>query len=251
MQKNFLAKRIVLWLVALWLVLGLYLLYSVICAVTNWSASLMPIRTIIVSGEGKTVLVPNIATISFSVVSEGKDVVALQNGNNQKINDAIAFVKNLGIAAGDISTTGYNLSPKYEYDNKLHHSYIDGYNLTQTVVVKVRNLDKVAEVLGGLPGIGINQITGPNFAVDDMNKNLKEARAAAFKDAYEKAKELATLNNVRLGRIVTFNESQGGMPPPIMFEKAASMSADGGVRPTIEKGSEEVTVNVSVTYEIK
>ena len=252
MSKNLLAKKIALWLSVIWLVLGLLLLYSAVGAIRNWSASLLPIRTIIVTGEGETVLVPNIAGVSFSVVSEGKDVVALQNDNNTKINNAINFVKNLGVAADDVKTTGYNLSPKYEYDEKKRRSYIDGYNLTQTVVLKIRDLNKVAEILGGLPGLGINQINGPNFSVDDLNKNLKEARAAAFKDAYEKANELAALNGVRLGRVVTFNEQQGGYPGPVFLEKAVfGMGGDGPMPPMIEKGSEEVNVRVTVTYEIK
>ena len=219
-------------------------------AVFNWSSSLAPARSIVVSGEGRAVMTPDIANVTLSVVSEGKDPTALQNDNNEKINQAIEFLKGLGIDAKDIKTTGYNLSPKYEYDEKKRKSFIDGYNLTQTVTVKIRDLNKVSDVLSGLPRLGINQMNGPNFAVDDIQKHLKEARAEAFKNVWTKAQQLAGLNGVRLGRVITFSEEGSGMYPPIYFAK--EMSVGGApVRPDIEPGSEESTVRVSVTFELR
>lgn len=219
-------------------------------AVFNWSDSLAPARSIVVSGEGRAVLAPDIANVTLSVVSEGQDPTILQNDNNEKINKAVDFLKGLGVDAKDIKTTGYNLSPKYEYDEKKRKSFIDGYNLTQTVSVKIRDLSKVPDVLSGLPGLGINQMSGPNFAVDDIQKHLQEARAAAFKNAWEKARQLADLNGVRLGRVMTFSEEGGGMPPPIYFAK--EMAVGGApVRPDIEPGSEEASVRVNITFELK
>ena len=86
---------------------------------------------------------PDVATLSFSVVSEGADPEKLQNDNTDKINKALDFVKSEGVESKDIKTAGYNLSPRYKYDQKTGRSSIDGYTLPQTVIVKIRDLSKV------------------------------------------------------------------------------------------------------------
>ena len=220
-------------------------------ALYNWARALPPSHTITITAEGKATIKPDIATISFSVVSEGTNVSGLQNDNNEKINKAIVTVKNSGVAAKDIQTTGYNLSPKYRYDSKTGKSSIEGYQLTQMVVVKVRDLENVSKILGALPGMGINQLNGPNFGVEDPDTYLNQARAEAFAKARGKAMELARLAGVRLGRVVTFSENQGGGGYPMpMYAKAEAMGGEAPTLPQIEPGSEEARVNVSVTFEV-
>ena len=253
MENQSLSKNLLDWLLVGLTGVGILVLICVGLAVKNWSSSLLPVRTIMVNGEGEVILKPNISVVSFSVVSEGKDINALQNDNNEKINQAIAFVKNQKVDEKDIKTSGYNLSPRYIYNPKTGQSSIDGYNLTQTVTVKIRDLNNVNKILGGLPGLGINQISGPNFSVDDLENYLSEARQKAFQNAREKAEEQASFNGVRLGRVVTFSEgSQGGYLMPMYAERSLGK---GGVMdavvPTIEPGSEEIKVTVNVTFEIK
>ena len=243
-------KKILSWILIVFLGIAILSLLAFTKAAINWSNSLLPARTIIVSGEGESEIKPDIANISFAVVSEGSDIVSLQNENNGKINNAIKFLKDEAVNDKDIKTSDYNLSPRYRYEPKTGKSYIDGYQLIQTISVKVRNLDQVSTILGRLPSIGINQINGPNFLVDDIEKYLDQARAEAFQNAFLKARQLAILSGVSLGRVITFNESRN--QPPIIF--ARSMEAKGGgdpVLPEIEPGTEEVKVIVNVTYEIR
>jgi len=146
----------------------------------KYGDSLMPAKTINVSAEGKVTVSPDIAKLSFSVVSEGANSKLLAENNNKKMNAAIDFAKSQGIEEKDIKTTEYNLSPRYEYDEKTKKTFISGYTLTQTVLVKVRDLNKVAEVLGGLPALGINQISSISFDIDEPEKYLSEARNQAL-----------------------------------------------------------------------
>lgn len=220
--------------------------------------SVSPPRTITVSAEGKAVVAPDIAQISFSVLTEGKDPAVIQAENTGKMNTAIDFVKGQGIDSKDIKTANYNLYPRYEFGPPTSHfpreQKIIGYTLTQTVFVKVRDLNKVGTILAGLPEKGINQIESTSFSVEDPDKYLNEVRAEAFAKALEKAKTMAKQNDVRIRRVVNFSEGFGGPVP--YFLKAESAFGRGGdaapaPTPTIEPGSEEVTVNVSVTYEIR
>ncbi len=242
-----------------WLILNCVMVVAILLglfaakALWGYGKSVYPARVISVSAEGKVVVAPDIANLSFSVVSQGKDPEKLQNDNSVKINNALDFIKSEGVDSKDIKTADYNLSPNYRYDEKKGASFIDGYTLSQTVVVKIRNLDDVGKILAGLPSRGINQISGLNFGIDDPDKFLNEARKEAFAKALAKAEAMAEQNNVKIKRVVTFNENTGGYPIP--FYAKAEFSRGGDMAsvpaPSIEPGSQEVTVQVSVVYEIR
>ncbi len=189
--------------------LALVIIYSLFWGpAKKYTDSLMPIRTITVSAEGKTTVSPDIAKLSFSVISEGANPKTLAENNNKKMTAAIDFVKSKGIDEKDIKTTQYDLAPRYEYDEKTKKTFISGYTLTQTVLVKIRDLNKTAEVLGGLPPLGINQISSISFEIDEPEKYLSDARDKAFDKAKEKAMAMAEKNGVKLGRVINFYEYQ-------------------------------------------
>ena len=241
-----------------WIFLNLVLIVLVVLGIFSVSAlrhyidSAPSSRTIVVSGEGKTVATPDIAKINFSVISEGLDTAKISVENAEKMNRAIDFIKSKGIDSKDIQTAGYNLSPKYEYDETRKKTFISGYTLTQTVYVKIRDFSKISEILSVLPGMGVNNISSLTFDIENQDKFLNEARGQAFTKAFEKAREMAKQNGVSLSRVITFSEYQNNYP--IYSTVKLEMSGSGGMiptTPTIEPGSQEVKVNVSVTYEIR
>ncbi len=245
-----------------WLILNFLLITLIVLGIFSiktlreYGDSILSTRIISVSAEGKTITVPDIATINFSVITEGMDTKKISEENTQKMNKAIDFVKNEGIEAKDIQTAGYTLSPKYEYDETQKKSFISGYTLTQTVYLKIRDFSKISEILGTLPGLGINNISSLSFSIENQDKSLSEARAQAFEKARVKAKEMAKQNGVKIKRVITFTEYQNNYPMYKTMEtsaygRGALDSSVPSVAPSIEPGSQEVTVNVSVTYEIK
>ncbi len=247
------SSRSIFWyLLNIALVIAIGLGVVSICAVVRRSNAVVPSRTITISGEGKTTVAPDLATLSFAVISQGSDAAMVQTQNTSKINKAIEFVKAQGIAAEDIKTTGYNLYPRYRYDQIRGDSSISGYELTQTVVIKIHDLAKVSAVIGGLPAAGINQISSLQYSLENPEAQRDSARAEAFKHAYEKARAMAKQNGVRLARVISFSESSDNAPyPPIYYERALGAAKDSVSTPTIEPGSEEVTIRVSVIYEIR
>lgn len=223
--------------------------------IKKFTDSIIPTRTFSVSAEGKVIVSPDIANVSFSVVSEGLNPAVIAEENIEKMNAAIDFAKSQGIEEKDIKTTQYNLNPRYEYDEDKRTTFISGYVLTQTVLVKVRDLEKVTDIVAGLPGLGINQIGSISFDVDEPENYLTEARNQAFEKAAKKAGEMAAKNNVEIGKIITFSDS-GSFP--IFRNESAKLYGMGGdsvsvpvALPQIEPGSEELTVQVNITYEIK
>ncbi len=230
---------------------GTLALIVVAFAACNWSRSLVPSRTIMVSADGKAVIKPDLATITFSVVSEGASATAIQEENTRKMNEAAAIVKGFGVDPKDIQTSSYNLSPKYSYDQKTGRSSIDGYQITQSVTVKVRNLDNAGKIVGALPASGVNQISGPSFSVESVDSYLSSARAEAFMKARAKAEALARAAGVSIGRVVTFSENSGGGYPRPMYMKADMAMGGEASSPAFEPGTDEAQVSVNVTFEIR
>ncbi len=256
MASKFDARRI------FWILVNVSLAVASILGLM-WAKSLwissnatIPSRTISVAAEGKTVVAPDIAQFSFSVVAEGKDPEMLAEENNKKMNSAIEYVKSQGVESKDIKTAGYNLSPKYNYDPKTGRSFINGYTISQTVFVKVRDFAIVGKLIGSLPTYGINDISSLSFDVEDPDKFLNQAREEAFAKARSKAEAMADQNGVRISRVINFYESSGGYPRPYPMYEAYGKGGDMGgpvalPAPSIEPGSQEVIVNVNVTYEIR
>ncbi|MBI2034012.1 MAG: SIMPL domain-containing protein [Candidatus Liptonbacteria bacterium] len=242
------------WTVFTLLLAGLFLnlVFFVMPMLQKLGDSFMPVRTITVSAEGKTTVAPDLAQFSFSVVTRGGDPSQIVDENNKKVSVAIEFVKSQGIEAKDIKTSGYNLSPEYQYDDKLRRSFIVGYTITQSVNVKVRDFNKLPKILSGLTPVGINQISGISFSVEDPEKFMREARKIAFERAKAKAQSMASQNGVGLGKVVNINEFGGPTPIPY-FRGVAAFEGKGGdiAPPTIEPGTEEITVQVSVTYALR
>jgi uncharacterized protein len=241
-------------LVNLLLVVLIILICFSVNAVRHYVDGLTSDRKITVSAEGKVITVPDIAKINFSVITEGQDTEKISEENTRKMNEAINFVKNKNIEDKDIQTAGYNLSPKYEYDEDKRTTFISGYTLSQTVYLQIRDFAKISEILRELPGLGINKISRITFEIENQDESLKEARGLAFEKAFIKAKEMADKNNVKIDKVITFVEYQNNYSVRLMSSDSVEFgSKESGAlvsTPIIEPGSQEVIVNVSVTYAI-
>jgi hypothetical protein len=209
-------------------------------------------RTITVSADGKVTTKPDIALIDLSVVSQSKSVKAVTQDGNVKMGLVIDAVKKLGIDSKDITSTQYNLYPNYVYPLNAP-SKIDGYNLTQDIEVKIRDLNIVDDVLDAGITAGANQVGQLTFDIDDPSAIQAQAREKAFTAAKEKAQEMAKAAGVSLGRVVTFSEDSGVQPPVFVNYTMKAMDSAGAAvpAPSIEPGSKEMDLTISVTYEIQ
>jgi len=206
--------------------------------------------TITVIGEGKISALPTLAQVQLGMLSEGREVSSTQKDNSQKVNQLISVLKGLGIAESDLQTSGYAIYPKYEYLEGRQN--IIGYSVSQNISVKVRDLDQVGDVISKAGELGINQVNGVTFTLDDPSMIAQDARKKAIADAEKKAKELADALDVKLVRVVSFSEyTPGTVPPMPMYARAEGLGMGGGSVPDIQSGELDVQANVSVTYEIR
>ena len=222
-------------------------------------------RSFGVTAEGKVVAVPDIAAFSFSVVTEGgNDLAALQKANTDKINKAIDYVKKEGgVDEKDIKTSAYQIQPRHQNYNCVSGrvcppAQIVGYTVSQTVDVKVRDFAKVGSLLSGVVENGANTVSQLQFTLDDPMKAQAEAKGEAIRRAREQAETIAENGGFRLGKLLSVEE--GGMGGPIPYASYGKgggemMAADTAMvrqaAPAIEPGSQDVTVQVTLRYEIK
>lgn len=235
--------------------------YAAVSYVNEYSKAIQPssFRSFSISGEGKVVAVPNIAQFSFSVITEGgKNIADLQKTNIDKTNKAIEFVKSKGVESKDIQTQSYNLTPRYQYSTCTRGTCppaeIVGYTISQTVLVKIRAFDKIGDILSGVITSGANSVSQLSFTIDDPSSIQNQARIKAIQQAKEKAMEIAKATGFRLGRLLAIDESNTS---PYRYDSLKSAVGLGVAEssiapaPSIEPGSQDVTIDVTLKYEIK
>ncbi len=204
--------------------------------------------TISISAEGKVTALPDIATISVGVQTENKSVSSAQKENTTKMNAIIEKVKSFGLTAEDIKTSNYSIYPQYDYVNG--RQVERGYMVTQNIDVKVRSLDKIGEILSAVGSLGANQVGGVAFTIDEPEELRQQARIKALEAAKKKAQALADAAGVKLGKVVGFSENEEYAPAPAYYAKDAGLGMGGDGTPSIQSGSQDVVVDVTVLYEI-
>lgn len=205
-------------------------------------------NTVTFQGEGKVLAKPDIAVVSFSIVTEAATSKAAQDANSPKSQAITDFLKKQGVEDKDVKTTAYNIYPQYDYP-RFDQPRIRGYQISQSFEVKIRNLDKASEIVDGLVTAGVNNISQLTFTIDEPEKLQEEARAKAITDAKAKAKTLEKQIGIRLGKIINFQENTGGYP---IYYLEKAIPATGGIDgPSLPSGENEITVSVTLTYQIK
>lgn len=205
--------------------------------------------TITIDGEGKVNAKPDIAQVVMGLTSEGVDLGQVQIQNTQKMNALVTALKAAQIAEKDLQTQQYAISPKYDYSGGTQK--IIGYQVSQQLLVKIRDLSKVGPLLTQAAQLGANQVQGLVFTFDDPSGLQQEARRKAIVDARQKAEDLAKSLGVSVVKVVSFSESTGSNPIPMpMYAYAAEAKAQAPA-PDIQVGSSDLSARLSVTFEIR
>jgi len=217
-------------------------------------------NTISVTGDGEVFATPDIATFTWTVTETGANVKEAQSKATTKINAALESLKQNGIEGKDIKTLNLNANPKYEFNQIICTSFncppakqtLVGYEMTQTVQVKVRAVDNTGKVIDGVTSAGVSEVSSLSFTVDDQDVLIAQARGEAIKKAKAKAEALAKDLDVRLVRVVSFTE--GGYPTPIMYKMdsmAFGVGGEASTAPSLPMGENKITSNVTITYEVR
>lgn len=218
-----------------------------------------PVATISVAGKGEITAVSDIATLYVTLTKDGSTSKEAQDLLNGQVTKTLAYLKTQNIEDKDIKSEYGGINPKYgstvpiecfRYPCPQGESKIIGYTANQSITIKVRAVDSANDVRTGLANLGIINISGPTFSIDDEYVLNDQARSKAIDDARSKAEVLAKELHVRLGDIVSFSENGGGYP--MMYADKAMVSSVGASAPAPElpKGENKITSTVTLIYEI-
>jgi uncharacterized protein YggE len=215
-----------------------------------------PANVISVSGFGEVLAVADIASLNINITKEGLTANEAQESLNELITKTLTYLSEQKIEDKDIKSEYGGLNPKYSYERCYTYncpttSKIVGYTATQMISIKIREVDNANIVRTGLAEIGITDITGPTFMIDEEDSFKSEARSIAIKEAQDKAKVLAKELGVNLGKVVSYSEGSDGYYPMNEYRKTMDMALGGSSAPTLPKGENKITSNVTITYEIR
>lgn len=209
-----------------------------------------PARQISVTGTGAAAAKPDIATVTAGVTSEAETAAQALSQNSAAMRAVLDALKQLGLADRDVQTSNFSIQPQYNrVDRRASSSdrepQIIGYTVTNTVVAVVRDLEKLGTVLDRIVSNGANTIGNLSFDIAEPGPVYDEARRNAVQDAKRKAGLFAEEAGVRLGRVLTINELQGGRPG-----RARATLAESSEVP-IAAGENTISMSVTMTFELE
>ncbi|KAA0085751.1 DUF541 domain-containing protein [Mycolicibacterium sp. P9-64] len=202
------------------------------------------VRQVTVVGSGKVEGTPDTVTVDAAIETIASDTTAALNQSNDRMNAVLDAVKNQGVDAKDISTTGVTLQPQYG-DN----SVITAYRANNSIEVKVRKFDVASGVITAIQTAGGNatRINSVNLSIEDDSQLVKDARAHAFNDAKDRAEQYAQLSGLKLGKVISISEAGALPPPPTPMPRYDAM-AEAAV--PIQPGQQTVGFSVTAVWEL-
>lgn len=215
-------------------------------------------RQINVSASGIVMEVPDMAQISFTVVTDGKEAAETQTENTETVGSVIDALTQLGVVKGSIQTSDYNISPQYDYDKD--PATLVGYQVRTTLTVSDQKIEDAGKILSAAVNAGASEIGGIAYTCSTYDEKYQEALTKAVGAAKTKAETLAAASGEKLGKIVTISEGwqdtsaryqESNASGDMLMESAAMDDAKSIPDVDVNPGSLEITANVTVTYEIE
>ncbi|MCL4190014.1 MAG: SIMPL domain-containing protein [Rhodobacteraceae bacterium] len=205
---------------------------------------------ITVAGEGRVSAAPDMAVVSLGVVTEAPEAARALAENSTRLTEVLALVEAAGIAPRDVQTSGLSLSPQYDYESRRPDGQprIRGYQVSNSVTVRVRALEGLGALLDAVVRGGANQLNGLSFALADPTAAMTEARLAAARDARARAETFAQGLGVGLGPVLALVENAGYRGPEPQFRDAPVMEASAPV--PVAAGEVDIVVSVTVDFAI-
>jgi uncharacterized protein YggE len=191
---------------------------------------------------------PDLVTVGAGVTTQAPTAVEAMRANAEAMTAVVARIKALGIPERDIQTTGINLGAQYDYDQENRRQVFRGYQVSNRVSVKLREVPRTGEVLDALVASGATDLSGPAFSIEDDTSARAQARKAAMEAAQAQALDYARAAGYSGVRLLEISESVAA-PPPMPYARAVAQEAAAPKTP-VQPGMVEAGVTIQVTYEM-
>ena len=207
-----------------------------------------PQRMLSVSGTGQVQATPDMAMVRIGVSHRAPEAAAALQQTSDAVAAMLARLEGLGVAGRDIQTAGLSLHPVWRNQPDAQGQPVpDGFEASNMVSLRLRDLDSLGAVLDALVTDGANRLDGVSFGLQDPEAAMDEARRLAVAEARRKATLYAAAAEVALGAVISLSEGGGGMPRPMMMEMAAMRADSVPVAP----GELEIAASVQMVFALE
>lgn len=220
---------------------------------------------LVVSGEGQSRRIPDVALFSAGVVTQGKTGGEALSANATRMDDVVKALKRAGIAERDIQNSALSLQPQYSnpeqeaqarartmrepYVPPVQPARIIGYEARNNVQVRVRKLGEMGRIIDTLVAAGANQVDGPSFTLDEPKAALDEARMEAVREARSRAELYARAAGLRISRILSISEGGGYYAQPVVVTGRMAAPPPAPPPPPSPVAPGELTLGATVSIQ--
>ena len=217
---------------------------------TTHPNSIQPETTLSITAEGSVNREPDIAFLNAGVQTQGETAQTAMSANATAMNGVFEALEAANVDRKDMQTSNFSLQPQYDYSNRSNGQppRLPGYQASNQLTVRVRDLDNLGQTVDALVGAGGNTFSGLRFALEDDRAAKNAARDIAMKEAISRAELYAAASGYEVARIVTLSESGGYRPQP-MAMMAQARSSESAT--PIASGEVGYSVSVNVTFELR
>ena len=223
------------------------LLLTLFAALAFSTAGVAETATITVQGEGRVAVVPDMATVRLGVLTEAPGAREAIDSNSRAMDGVMERLSGLGIEPRDLQTSGFSVQPRWNRTETGQTSEIAAFVARNMLIVRVRDLDRLGEVLDAVARDGANAFEGLQFGLSRPGPHEAQARRRAVTDARQKAALYADAAGVALGPLVKLTEAGSARPPMPMARAEMAMASDAV---PVAPGELTVSAGVTLVYEI-
>ncbi len=194
---------------------------------------------------------PDLVTIGAGVSTQAPTAVEALRQNSTEMRQVIDRILALGVPEEDIQTTGINLNARYDYERQNQRQVFRGYEVSNRVNVKLREIDETGEVLDALVQAGATNLSGPSFSIEDDEAAKNTARERAIERAQARAESYAQLVGYDGVEVLSISEAIRGSGPQQIMVTASRIAMDEVAESApVQPGRVSTGVNITIKYEM-
>ena len=207
--------------------------------------------SVTVEGNAEISIVPDRASLNLAVELNGRNLSAMTTRVAETIDAFLAITDGLSISRNDVMTSGVNINPRYRYENKTGRRIFDGYNVSRSIQVDLKNIDPLGSIIERSTAQGINNIAAPIFRFSQEDQVIQSLHTLAVQDAMKRAEALVDPLNASLGKALKIDASSNqSISPPMMEMRALDMNSSLAEQ-SYSIGQINYSQSVLATFEIE
>ena len=207
--------------------------------------------SVTVEGNAQISVAPDRASLNLSVELDGRDLSAMTKRVAEATNAFLKLTDDLNIKRNDVMTSGVNINPRYRYENKTGRRIFDGYNISRSIQVDLKDINQLGSIIERSTVQGINNIAAPIFRASQEDQIIQNLHTLAVQDAIKRAEALIEPLNASVGKALKIDASSiQSISPPMMEMRALDMNSSLAEQ-SYSVGQISYSQSVLATFEIE